>query len=386
MKPASAFQRPRRLLIISAVQHYEHHGRLFAFGPYVREIDQWADLFTEVVIAGPWRQESPPPNYSPFARTNIQVVPIAEAYGDGFWAKCHQAALLPQILWQLARCIAKADAIHVRCPGRLGLLGCVLAPLGSDSLIAKYAMQWKPYQGEPWSWRLQRAILASWWWHGPVTVYGQWAGLEAKVIPLFTSTLSEDQLEHARQVSLQPRDPCIFRVLIVGRLAKSKNIEVVCEAFERLKLAGRRLECVVVGEGPERDELEWKVAEMGLVDSVRFTGELPLEEVLQCCERSNVFVLASEEEGWPNALVEAMSFGLACIGTECGLIPQMLAEGRGLLVKPRDVDSLATALQFVAEHPKEATLMGVRASDWARRYSLQGLKKALRQLMEEWWS
>ncbi len=57
--------------------------------------------------------------------------------------------LLPPMIWQLIACLRRADAVHVRCPGNLGLLGVLIAPLFSRRLIAKYAGQWTGYPGKP---------------------------------------------------------------------------------------------------------------------------------------------------------------------------------------------------------------------------------------------
>src|SRR5579872_629210 len=152
---------PKKLLIMARVNHYWHEGRLHAYGPYARELDLWADLFPEVVIAGTCRDKVPPGDCAPFTRRNITMLRVREAGARGFIARLHQAVLLPLIICQLARHMRRADVIHVRCPCDLGLLGVLLAPLFSRRLIAKYATQWLPFPGEPLAWRLQRFILRS---------------------------------------------------------------------------------------------------------------------------------------------------------------------------------------------------------------------------------
>ncbi len=162
-------------------------------------------------------------------------------------------------------------------------------------------------------------------------------------------------------------------------------MDILCRSLACLKLPGRKLECTIVGEGPQRGDLEWQVGEMGLQGSVKFAGGLNFDEVLEEYERADVLVLVSNIEGWPKAIAEGMAFGLVCIGTEKGMMPQMLGEGRGLLVPPRDAAALAKALQFVADHPEQAAAMAARAAEWSQRYSLDGLRGALRRLMEKSW-
>jgi glycosyltransferase involved in cell wall biosynthesis len=279
-----------------------------------------------------------------------------------------------------------ADAIHVRCPGNLGLLGVVLAPLFSPWVVAKYAGQWDHYRGEPWSYRLQKALLGSWWWRrGVVTVYGRWPGRPSQIIPFFTSMLTAEQFARAgRSVgSRRPGGP--LRVLYVGRLSSAKHVDTLLEAVAALPERGIDSCCTVVGDGPERPSLEALVARLGLHDRVTLAGGMAFDRVLDQYERADVLVLASETEGWPKAIAEAMAFGLVCIGSNRGLVPQMLGEGRGLTVAPGDAAALTTTLALVARDPDAAAEMRIRASAWARSHTLEGLRDALAGLLEERW-
>jgi hypothetical protein len=164
----------RRLLIVSHVAHYEYEGGIFAYGPYTREIDIWAELFPEIIIAAPVQRRTPPGDAIAFQHHNISLAPQRETGGDTLLAKVTQLLATPGHFWRLARAMRSADAIHVRCPGNLGLLGCVLAPFFRKPRVAKYAGQWSEFEGEPLSWRFQKRLLRSRWWHAPVLVYGKW--------------------------------------------------------------------------------------------------------------------------------------------------------------------------------------------------------------------
>ncbi|MDB6121295.1 MAG: hypothetical protein JWQ71_288 [Pedosphaera sp.] len=376
---------PKRLLVVARVNHYQYGGRLYAYTPYARELEVWADLFSEVMIAGSCLNEPPPGDCTPFNQKNITLLPVIDAGGDGFKAKFGQIFSLPKIIWQLACYMRRADAIHVRCPCDLGLLGVLMAPVFSRFLIAKYATQWLPFAGEPWAWRLQRILLGSAWWRGLVTVYGRWPNQPKKVIPFFTSMLTREQIVRARTAASRSKSPDILRIVYVGRLSSSKNVDVLLSAIASVKLAVRRVECTIIGEGPQRAALETQAVQFGLSNRVTFTGGLGLDKVLGYYEQAHVLVLASDIEGWPKAIAEGMAFGLVCIGTERGMMPQMLGEGRGFLVPPRNVKDLAAALQWVVENPHESAAMAAKAAAWAQQYSLEGLREALRDLMTDRW-
>jgi glycosyltransferase involved in cell wall biosynthesis len=378
-------ENPQRLVIVSHVVHYSSGNQLFAYGPYAREIDIWADLFPEVVIAAPCRAEAPAGDCLPFTRSNIWLFPQWETGGDTLAANVTQLLALPVHIWNLSRAMLRADAIHVRCPGNLGLLGLILAPLFSRRLIAKYAGQWNAYQGEPWTWRLQKRILRSWWWRGPVTVYGRWPHQPANIVPFFTSILTAEQVERARAAAARKSCCQPLRLLYVGRLSPDKNVRVLLAAVAQLKNHGIQTECKIVGEGPERQSLEAMVADSGLHDCVMFAGGIKFEDVLDYYEQADVLVLVSRTEGWPKAIVEAMAFGLICIGLDGGLVPHMLAGGRGIVVPPGDVEALTAALERISEAPEDHETMKSRAAAWAQEYSLEGLREALRQLLAARW-
>lgn len=368
----------RVLCIVSHVVHYRHGGKVHAYAPYAREIEMWADLFPEVRIAAPCEDGPPPGDAAPIDRPNVEVDPQPRTGGDSLGAKLKQALLLPALAVSLARALRRADAVHVRCPGNLGLLGAVMAPLFSRRIIAKYAGQWTGFPGEARTVRLQRAILRSGWWKGPVTVYGSWPDQPPWIVPFFTSVLDREQIDRARRAAAGRAPKARPRVLFVGRLSRAKNVDVILDALARVGLS-----CTIVGDGPERGALEAQALRLG-VDAT-FAGAVGFDRVLGFYETHDVLVLASETEGWPKAIVEAMAFGLVCIGSDRGLIPQILGEGRGFVVPPRDVDALAVALRRAAD-PAEAGPMIGRAAAFGQRYSLEDLREALRELMAERWT
>ncbi|HUJ10919.1 MAG TPA: glycosyltransferase [Verrucomicrobiae bacterium] len=377
---------PRRLLVVSHVVHYRHEGKLYAYGPYAREIDVWADLFPELVIAAPCRNEKPPGDNIAFTKANIQMAPQREAGGDDRCAKVKQILLLPLLIRDLTRAMREADAIHVRCPGNLGLLGVLLAPLFSRRLVAKYAGQWNGYLGERLALRLQRGVLRSFWWRGPVTVYGQWPNEPLRVVPFFTSMMTDEMVERAVMVAEKRMASQPLRILFSGRLAKEKRVDALLNAAKILLDRGLGVEMVVVGGGIEEAPLRRQTKDLGLQRLVRFVGSVSFETSLKWYEWADCLVLPStNSEGWPKAIAEGMCYGLVCIGVEHGQVRQML-EGRGIVLKSGTAQEIADAIQSVAERPRDFMEMRHKASSWARQYSLDGLREALRELLSQRWN
>jgi glycosyltransferase involved in cell wall biosynthesis len=309
-----------------------------------------------------------------------------ERGGQAWKDKAIQFLSLPIMLVNLSKTVWRADAIQVRCPGNLGLLGALIAPLFSRYRIAKYAGQWSDYDGEARSYRLQRAILSSKWWGAPVIVYGEWPNQPAHIKPFFTSVMDLKQVTRAKSACMdkQLHDP--LRVIFVGRLSRSKNVHVLLDALGKLHSKGMNVEARIIGEGPELPALKTLSIALDLPQTaISFLGGMSFEDVLSNYEWADVLVLASETEGWPKAIAEGMAFGLVCIGSHRGLVPQMLADGRGLVVEPGDPAALVCSLENIIRKHVDFPSMSRKAAEWGQRYSLDGLKRALQDLLIHEW-
>ncbi|MFN7926773.1 MAG: glycosyltransferase [Blastocatellia bacterium] len=376
----------KSLLVVSHVVHYLHDGVLSAYGPYAREIDIWADLFPEVVIASPCRHEPPPFDAIPFTRRNIRIAPQLETGGDDWRSKIGQVLLLPAHALRLSKALWQADAVHVRCPGNLGLMGAVLAPLFSSRLIAKYAGQWNGYANEPRTVRWQRAVLGSRWWRGPVTVYGEWPQQPPHVVPFFTSMMEAAQVKRAAEVAAHKTITTPLRVLFSGRLVAAKRVPAFLEGLHYARQNGVALEAVIVGDGPDRAMLEAQTQALGLQSHVRFTGALPFAEAMQWYEWAHCLVLPSQHsEGWPKVVAEAMCYGLLCLAVDHGQVPAMI-NGRGILLPHGSGEEIGAALMRIAAAPAQYTTTMRAAAAWAQQYSLEGLREALARLLNQQWN
>jgi len=381
-----SFRFPLKLVVVTHVVHYRHAGRIYAYAPYAREMELWGGLFDAIIIAAPCREQEPPGDCAAIHVEKLSVKPQREVGGEGWTSKLKSILMLPLLMWELSRALRLGDAIQVRSPGNLGFLGSLLGPLFSKRLVAKYAGQWTPNANDPLSIRLQRSVLRSRWWRGPVTVYGDWPDEPAHIVPFFNSVLTDDQIARAEDAIRSRRNEEFKHVLFVGRLSRSKNVDVLLDALGRLKSEGVAFTTTIVGEGPEFASLQKLSADLGLRERVEFAGGVGFDQVVELLQRSGVLVLASQTEGWPKAIVEAMAFGLVAIGSDVGLIPTILGENRGLLVPPRDVDALTGALRGPLASPQDYAGMRARAASWARQYSMGALRESLRSLLGKWWN
>ncbi|NLA37461.1 MAG: glycosyltransferase family 4 protein [Actinobacteria bacterium] len=148
-------------------------------------------------------------------------------------------------------------------------------------------------------------------------------------------------------------------LLFVGRLDQVKGVMVLFDALVSLLDRGVDVRLSLVGDGPQRAELERRCARLGLETRVRFFGYQNADQVQQHLERCDVFVLPSFAEGVPVSLMEAMAKRRPVIATAVGGVTELVAPGKsGLVVPPGNVEALATAIETLAGDASLRTAMG----------------------------
>lgn len=165
-------------------------------------------------------------------------------------------------------------------------------------------------------------------------------------------------------------------IMAVGRLVRSKNFAMLIAAFAR---CGSTRKLVIVGEGDERAALAGVARACGVEDRVLMPGFVGNPYALM--RRAELFVLSSNAEGFPNALVEAMAVGAPVVATNCPSGPsEILADApretvqgitfarHGVIVPPDSADAMAEAL-CAMEDPERRRAYGEKAAARARDFS-----------------
>ena len=135
-------------------------------------------------------------------------------------------------------------------------------------------------------------------------------------------------------------------VVYVGALSRAKGVEYLLEAVESLYAKYPGLQLTLVGDGPLRERIVYWSCKRGISGNVNLAGALSHDEIPGILRQADVFVLPSLKEGTPNALLEAMASGVACIATRVGEIPDVIEDGKdGLLVAPGSSEGLREGLE-----------------------------------------
>lgn len=160
------------------------------------------------------------------------------------------------------------------------------------------------------------------------------------------------------------------RLLSVGALKREKNQLLMVEALALLP-ASLNAALVILGEGPMRAELEARIAALGLGEQVLLPGYVV--DPAPFYRAADLFVLASDYEGFGNVLVEAMSAGLAVISTDCPVGPAEILEGGefGALTPCGDAAALAVAVREALARPADPARQKQRAAQFAEDVAVE---------------
>ena len=197
-------------------------------------------------------------------------------------------------------------------------------------------------------------------------------GGDPERLPVVYCGIDSDRLASDQAGSKPPRP----RIVSVGRLVEKKGFDDLISACALLRDDGLDFECVIGGSGPLLGELNQSITANHLEDRVFLTGTAVLQEKLpEFLGSATVFALPcvrdkdGDMDGLPQVLIEAMLCGLPVVSTRLVGIPDLVRDGEtGLLVAPRDVRGMASAIQQLISSPTLATDLGDRGQAWAREF------------------
>lgn len=180
--------------------------------------------------------------------------------------------------------------------------------------------------------------------------------------PVVTSLLKRQSRLNSNHPWLEQGEPPV--VLGVGRLIPQKNFKMLIEAFAQLR-KDRRARLMILGQGPDRAELERLAQSTGYDDDIAFLGFV--DNPFAFMRQAAVFALSSDWEGLPTVLIEAMACGAAVISTDCPSGPSEILLGGEIapLTPPGDAEAFAKALNFVLSSKRSIDQLVTRAEDFS---------------------
>lgn len=164
--------------------------------------------------------------------------------------------------------------------------------------------------------------------------------------------------EYLHKERILERD--VFRFLMVANLNPMKGVGDAIGAFAQLKESGVAAELVIVGEGPQRNELEAMADAMGARESVKFVGAIDNNEIAEYYLNSDALVLPSYSEGRSSVIQEAMAFGLPILCSDILPNKELVKEGvNGFLFGLGDTKEIFDRMKFCVNNKAKLGVIGL---------------------------
>ncbi|MDP3990936.1 MAG: glycosyltransferase family 4 protein [Candidatus Nealsonbacteria bacterium] len=311
------------------------------------------------------------------------IIPLVLAKGKPFHKKIWQSEfyLLPPtfFFWPLAFFLAfwlcltkKIDVIVAQSPLAEGFAGSILKRILRKELIVEVHGDWS------------KAFLVK---------KRKFSSLQKKLIPVLAKfslksadkirVISEFTLEKAKAVSpdkpyfvfptftdiddfLKEKNAQFSHfVLFVGNLQKVKGIDILLKAFARVSLDFPEFKLILIGHGPEKENLKSQSSALKIDRKVEFKGQLSLEETRNIMKNCYCLVLPSLSEGLGRVLAEAQALSKPTIASRVGGIPDLIQDGQsGFLFEVGNVEQLTEKLRTLLKDKTLAIEMGKKGREF----------------------
>jgi glycosyltransferase involved in cell wall biosynthesis len=365
-----------KFLVISSAPTLKN-GLYNAYLPYVAEMNIWFEHISIATIVSPTIHKNKL-IIAPFKK-QPQIVSISALNFTTPFNCIRSILLIPKIVFVLFKACQKADHIHLRCPGNIGLLGCMIQIFfPKKPKTAKYAGNWDPNAKQPLSYKLQKWILSNTFLtkNMQVLVYGDWKNQSKNIKPFFTASYSDSEIEKFIERDYSAHLKFVF----VGTLVSGKRPLLAIQIIEALYKQGKQVSLDLYGDGILMTSLEQYVKDNKLENIVSLHGNQSKDLIKEALKKSHFLILPSKSEGWPKVVAEAMFFGAIPIATQISCVPNMLDYGnRGVLIEPQ-VEVAVLAINDVLR-TKDLKQMSELCVLWSQQYTLEYFEAEIKKLL-----
>jgi glycosyltransferase involved in cell wall biosynthesis len=270
------------------------------------------------------------------AGVETRVLGAREGRGLDIRAVLRLAGMLRRDGVKVLQCHNRASHIYGAFAAKLARVPVVICTRHAAPL--NYARRGRPAP-------LERLAIPMTHWFVAVSKEVHETAVQRGRIPAGRSSVIPNGVDIAR-FEMNGSTPPETNLVCVARLSPEKRHDLLLDALRRLSELNLRPILTLAGDGPSRLAVEARIREFGLSGQVRLLGmRKDIPEVLNSAE---IFVLASDTEGLPITIIEAMAAGKPVVATRVGGVPDVVLDGdTGILVPPNDVERLARALERV---------------------------------------
>ena len=371
-----------KLVVFSSAPIIKLNEKFFMYSPYEKEMQLWAKYSDEIQFCCPVWNEDRNLLVSQIKFSILESIALSEFSVGNIKAAFFSITKVLKNIFIIFKTMQQADHIHLRCPGNIGLISCILQVFfPSKSKTAKYAGNWDSKSKQPWSYRLQKWILNNTFLtrNIQVLVYGEWANQSGNIKSFFTASYSEIEKE-AIQKTINPNS--LIKLIFVGSLSAGKNPLYAIQLLEQLLQKNKNVVLDIYGDGILRESLEKYILNNNLSQYVILHGNQNAEVLKKAYQQSHFVILASKSEGWPKVIAEGMFWGCVPFATAVSCVPYMLDYGnRGVLLQ-MDLEKDALAIVSLIVNSAEFENKSRAAVNWSGEYTLERFERDIQKMIQ----
>lgn len=175
-----------------------------------------------------------------------------------------------------------------------------------------------------------------------------------------------------------PDEPARKRLLVsVGRLGREKNIRFLIRAMAKMREAGEPVHLFMIGNGPDRAEIEVEIETLRLRDDVTLTGYVDRDDVLSFLRACELFIFASKTETQGLVLLESMAMGTPVVAIDATGVHDLVGDDVGGIATEDDVEAFARSTLELLRAPR---LLRRKKAEAVRRAELWSIENQARRL------
>ncbi|QVY65797.1 glycosyltransferase [Polaribacter sp. Q13] len=371
-----------KFAIISHTLHKSKDQKLYAYEPYVREMNLWLQNVSETRIVAPISKEQISAIEVAYNTNSVILKEIPAFNVLSLKTKILSIFKIPFIIIQIIKACFWADHIHLRCPGNVGLLGCFVQILfPSKAKTVKYAGNWDPKSKQPVSYRLQKWILSNTFItkNCKVLVYGEWKNQSKNIVPFFTASYVDNEIIEVPQKDFSSKINFIF----VGSFTKGKQPMLSVKVVEKLLANNINVALDMYGNGLEFKNVQSYIEQNNLEGSITLHGNRTKEIVKEAFQKAHFLIFISKSEGWPKVVAEAMFWSCLPISSKVSCVENMLGFGaRGTVVKSNVKEN--DIVSIIENYIKQKDLYQKQvldAKNWSQQYTLEKFSSEIKKLL-----
>lgn len=371
-----------KFLIVTHAIHKVNKDKFYSYEPYVREMNLWGNYVDKIKIITPISNLKPESIEIAYSHNNIHLEKVPSFDLLTLKNKLRTIIIIPIILIKIFKGMLWAEHIHLRCPGNIGLLGCIIQILfPRKQKTVKYAGNWDPKSKQPISYRIQKWLISNTFLtkNCKVLVYGDWGNQSKNIKPFFTASYLNKEIEILENKKLDKKNNFIY----VGAFTKGKQPLLSIKIIEALVIKGYNVMLHMYGNGELFNVCKNYIVENNLEKNIILHGNQPKNIVKEAYKRSHFLIFISKSEGWPKVVAEAMFWKCLPISSNVSCVKYMLGDGkRGTLVdKNVKVEELTDIIINYLNNEKVYIKQVNEAQKWSQSFTLDSFENEIKKLL-----